>query len=391
VNKNIFIFVVCGAKEHIDTLHFSLVYLKKHSKNEIWVLTDSSRNEITIHHDKIIDVKTPEELNHHQASIYLKTGVYKFVPNGNQYCYLDTDVIALNNNVDLIFNEYIEPITFAPDHCVMSEFSPIAINCGCQERWDKNRKTFDETSLKHDKNRSIIDVSILSSQNELLNHFSLLKKNKIKKIIKAFRFFMSYPIFKLNNEFFYDRCKKYWRNSKGQIVLYYVNPKLIEKDSGLIYNHRTQKWFNEYDEDIWAGKCNHLQEHILEKFKITVSNESFQHWNGGVFLFNDQSHEFLKAWFDKTMEIFSDPKWKTRDQGTLIATVWEFGLQEHPMLNKKWNLIADFNNSYLKWIGNKIQIVENEQYSPVFIHVYHHFGDKNWSFWNDLIKQNSCQ
>jgi hypothetical protein len=47
----------------------------------------------------------------------------------------------------------------------------------------------------------------------------------------------------------------------------------------------------------------------------------WQHWNGGVFLFDDSSVEFLSSWHEKTvMRIFDLPNWKTRDQGTLIAT-----------------------------------------------------------------------
>ena len=105
--SNKFIFVVCGAQEHIDTLHYSLEYLKKFSKSEIWVLTDSSRNETSIVHDNIIDIQTPQEFDHHQASIFLKTGIHHYFPKGNRYCYLDTDIIALSGQVDSIFNDYV--------------------------------------------------------------------------------------------------------------------------------------------------------------------------------------------------------------------------------------------------------------------------------------------
>jgi len=130
-HKKAFVFVVCGTKEHLDTLAFSLKYLKCYSKLPIIVLTDKSRNEVEIAHSNVIHIETPKEFNHHKASIYLKTGIHLFLPKGNHYCYLDTDVVALREDVDLIFNEYIAPITFAPDHCTLETFSPYGVNCPC--------------------------------------------------------------------------------------------------------------------------------------------------------------------------------------------------------------------------------------------------------------------
>ncbi len=126
--NNIFVFVVCGGREHIDTLHFSLQALKQCTKNEILIVTDSGRNEIAVEHNQVIDVKTPEHLNNHQASIYLKTALHRFVPAGNNYCYLDTDVVALDRGVDEIFAEFKAPILFAADHCLMDQFSPRQVN-----------------------------------------------------------------------------------------------------------------------------------------------------------------------------------------------------------------------------------------------------------------------
>jgi len=85
------------------------------------------------------------------------------------------------------------------------------------------------------------------------------------------------------------------------------------------------------------------------------------------------------------MEIFKDPYWKTRDQGTLIKTVWEMGLQNHPTLHKKWNAIADYHDPYLKWIDNKtVQLNKEDIIQPALLHVYHHFGDETWNFWNEI-------
>lgn len=388
MSKNIFLFVVCGAKEHIDTLHFSLPYLQKYSKNEIWIITDASRNEIPILFEgTVINVETPKEFDNHQASIYLKTGVHKFVPKGNRYCYLDTDIIAFSEEVDAIFKEYVSPITFAPDHCTMNKFSAYAVNCGCQEKWKIDRDKFEQASLKHDRNRKITEQTILDSRNKLQGHFEIINKTLISRLKVAFRFFMSYPTFKLNDEFSYNRKEKYWKNKLEEIVLYNINPKKIEKETGLKYNKFTHTWLNQDKENIWADTCHHLKEFIHNKFNIDVKTKNFQHWNGGVFLFDDTSHDFLEAWFSKTMEIFKDPKWKTRDQGTLIATVWEFGLQNHPTLNKRWNLIADYNKPIMEWENDEVRIDVNEKYQPVFIHVYHHFGDENWRFWNELMEK----
>jgi hypothetical protein len=42
-----------------------------------------------------------------------------------------------------------------------------------------------------------------------------------------------------------------------------------------------------------------------------------------------------------TSRIFGDPFWKTRDQGTLIATAWKHGLERQPTLDRNFNYIVD--------------------------------------------------
>ena len=144
-------------------------------------------------------------------------------------------------------------------------------------------------------------------------------------------------------------------------------------------------WFNEKGENIFKLRCDHLKEYIKNKFGIDIKKRKWQHWNGGVFLFNDSSHKFLELWHTKTMNIFEDPKWKTRDQGTLIATAWEFGLNNHKTLSKKWNFIADYYNPQLKLNKDKTKISDDSfrtSYEPAFIHIYHNFGLKGWSIWD---------
>jgi hypothetical protein len=129
--EDVFVFAVCGTAEHIDTLAFSLDKLKKFSTKRIIVVTDLSRNDKEISHHDLVHVDTPKNFNNHQASIFLKTGLNKFLPKGNLYCYLDSDVVAISKDCDRIFENYIAPIRFSPDHCTVPLFSPSAVNCSC--------------------------------------------------------------------------------------------------------------------------------------------------------------------------------------------------------------------------------------------------------------------
>nr|WP_315164643.1 hypothetical protein [uncultured Flavobacterium sp.] len=384
MSNNIFVFVVCGAKEHIDTLHFSLEYLKKYSEKTIYIVTDKVRNEIEIKHNTIININTPEDLNHHQASIYLKTGLHKFLPKGNNYCYLDTDVIAINTDCDAIFEEFASPISFAPDHCKIKKFSAYAVNCDCSDQWKTDRETFALAQNKFDKNVLILDSELLEQSRKLDYIFNEFKKSSLKKITTAIRYFFSYPIFILNTEFYYNKKTKAWFNKKNEVVKYNFPVKKIEKETGFKYKWWNHKWINSSGINLWEDQCEHLIDEIRNTFGIIIKDKNWQHWNGGVFLFNDSSADFLESWHQKTVHIFSLPNWKTRDQGTLIATVWEFGLQSQPTLSKKWNFLADYHNSGLALKATDNLISDNgfkNSYAPNFIHVYHNWGKKDWSVW----------
>jgi hypothetical protein len=384
--SNKFIFVVCGAKEHIDTLHYSLHYLKKFSKNEIWVLTDSSRNEISIVHDNIIDIQTPHEFDHHQASIFLKTGIHHYFPKGNRYCYLDTDIIALSAQVDSIFNEYVSPITFAPDHCTMDQFSPYAMHCDCLNENKKYQDLLNAKLDELDSYRTSKEKNVIDARREWQSLYAKLNSRFSSRIAFGIKYKLSRGRVYLSSDLFCDRKKKVW--VKGEtIFMKQLKVNKVCKEVGLKWSYIQMQPITPNGKKLWGGiKCNHLQKAIAAKYQITPTIK-FQHWNGGVFLFDDDSHAFLETWFQTTMETFKDPYWKTRDQGTLIKTIWQFGLQNHPTLNKKWNAIADYHNPYLSWIDDTtVQLNKDDVLQPQLLHVYHHFGDESWSFWNQIPK-----
>lgn len=383
---NKFIFVVCGAREHIDTLHYALQYLKKYSKNEIWVLTDSTRNEIQIEHDLIVDIQTPEKFDHHQASIFLKTGIHHYFPKGNNYCYLDTDILALNEQVDQIFDQFKAPITFAPDHCKMNEFSPYAIHCDCLE---DNRKYLELLNRKLDELdpfRISNDPQIKSIRKEWQANYAKLNSSLKSRIWFAIRYKISRKKVFLTKEIYCDRKENVWK--KGDTI-FMKQLKIVEvcKKLGLRWSYLSMQPLTPKGQKLWKSvSCHHLKEAIQAKYELKT-NGDFQHWNGGVFLFNDQSHSFLETWFNTTMEVFEDPYWKTRDQGTLIKTIWQFNLANHPTLDKKWNAIADYHNPYLSWKSDTlVQLNRADIVEPSFLHVYHHFGDESWEFWNKIPK-----
>jgi hypothetical protein len=124
-------------------LHRSIEYLRLRSALPIVIVTDTRRNEIAIDHPTVtgidhitvIDVETPSVFNHHQAGIFLKTGLLRFLPPHREYAYLDTDVIAAAEGVDRIFDFQSGPVTFAGDFTIretcVATFSPWAVNCSC--------------------------------------------------------------------------------------------------------------------------------------------------------------------------------------------------------------------------------------------------------------------
>ncbi len=496
-----FVFVVCGGKEHIETLHFSLVALKKYSQLPIIVITDSLRNEISIEHEAIIDIKTPLYFNNHQASIYLKTGIHKFLSfaNNEQYCYLDTDVVALNSTIDSIFDFFHTPVIFSTDHCKMDFFSPYAVRCNCineskaeeldnliaifEQRYNylfetkqgkeiqswlniirqinydisrsrdffpdkkyettvnffKTIKAWKEKYYQSDdvqKKRELLYKLTSTECNNFLklcyNYFFIVPKffnrNFIRKIwydkegniiySKESDFFLY-----LNKHKFYinktkDNTAKWYHEETGLVqhqelydfdsfllkkgirlnekngcyindneeILYPNIPMLVQNNSNFKFDFNTGEWFDKSGKKVFELQCNHLKEAIRNKFNIEIGNANWQHWNGGVFLFDKSSLDFLNTWHNYTMEVFKDPYWKTRDQGTLIATVWKFKLESHPTLPIEFNFLADYNHPTMQYCGDfEFNLHECEKnIVPNFIHIYHNWGDENWKVWRDV-------
>lgn len=276
--RNAFVFVVCGQR-HVDRLRITLKYLRHFSESDIIVV---SRTKLKIDCDQMVAVKVPSHLDDHRASIFLKTSLHKVLPIGRRkFCYLDNDVIAVNRNVDKVFEHACKPISFAADHTTLREFGRFAVKCRCA-----------------------------------------------------------------------------------------------------------------------AHECEHLHSAIRNKFGVKITEIDWRQWNGGVFVFDRNSTEFMKLWHKYTLAIFSDPYWHTRDQGTLAATAWKLELQHHPVLPQGFNFIVDpfkFSGSprSKRKPANAAALTPDESYSigsngspkphPSFLHFINDgIGKSGWKNWDEV-------
>jgi hypothetical protein len=333
-----FVFAVCGPRKFTEELHYSLRALRRVSNSRIIVVTDSTRNEQRIWWDDIIDAATPGGFDDHQASIHLKTSLHRLLPTGPRYCYVDADIVALRPEADDVFQQHAGPVTFADDHNGFSEFSPYALNCGCLER--------------HLEDRAELEGLLAAIA---------ARSSRFKRLLNC--------IPHMNSEF--ERASK--------------------RLADWAYDPISRRWTSPEGRDVHTLRCNHLVERIRRQFGIHVNDAAWQHWNGGVFVFDASSQPFLDAWHRKTMEIFRDPAWRTRDQGTLAATVWELELQRSPVLGRKFNFIVDHCQSgRIAISADGSQIADDFSSgptTPALVHVINHFGDKTWDVWNWLEKQ----
>lgn len=387
-----FVFVVCGSREHVDTLNYSLRFIRHFSSYPIVVLTDPKRNEVPILHNNIIEVETPAHFDHHQASIYLKTGIHKFLnmEPGNMYCYLDSDIVAISTEINNIFNHFAEPIIFAPDHCLFDEFSPHAMNCGCLADTIRRNNQYKEVDAFFAQEFFKKPCNEEKKQ-ELDALFATMNKpgvtNTLYRFIYAFkRYLLPFASFRFGS-FVFRRNTRMWFTAQGEYVgfdfKYYARQ--LRRTTGLHFDAGTATWYNAAGENIMprVAQCDHLRKYCLEKYDCSIPAD-WNHCNGGVFLFNHRSIDFLDYWHRLTLEEFADPRTKTRDQATLAVSMWKFGLQHTARLKKEFNFITEYDNTNTAWHPDKGFTYDgfNTVFTPYFLHIYHEWGHKGWSIWD---------
>ncbi|MGM0650066.1 MAG: hypothetical protein ACQES1_06105, partial [Bacteroidota bacterium] len=310
----------------------------------------------------------------------------------DKYCYLDSDVIAVSDKVDNIFQYEPEPILFARDNCIFSEFSPHAMNCNCVEKFHKKNRFFK-------KIEATFPLPVFSpktikatedERNKLKQHFNKIKTNKFRYFFTALGYLLKRYLLPVNSvsffEFRFNKKNRCWYDSNGRMIdfdySYYY--KLLKKRYRIKYNTNKQRWENAKGTDITPDtpRCSHLSQHLNQKYGVVIP-DNWQHWNGGVFLFNHYASDFLSYWHRLTVKGFEDKKTKTRDQIMLAVTAWKFGLQHNKTLPKKYNFIAEHDNTNIDSETNMVFTDNNREnlIKPIFLHIYHHWGDKSWHIW----------
>lgn len=122
-------------------------------------------------------------------------------------------------------------------------------------------------------------------------------------------------------------------------------------------------------------------------FEVSVESTHWHHFNGGVFLFSEESVPFMETWHAMVQRVLVLKQfWTVRDQGALAMASWRHKLVEHARLPKTFNYIVDANNSELQSLGSgRFLQKRGEGVSrPAFAHIFHRFHDRSWSVWNDV-------
>lgn len=119
----------------------------------------------------------------------------------------------------------------------------------------------------------------------------------------------------------------------------------------------------------WAVREGSLTEAIREKLGVVV-DPRWRLWNGGLFIFDKGARDLMTTWHEYTVASFDDPRWHTRDQGTLVAAVWKHGLENHPTLPDVFNWMPRHSPGDLDFSKHR------------FVHFIHGYGDASWPEWN---------
>lgn len=391
-----FVFVVCGAKPFISELNFSLRFLRYFSRHRIVVLTDSRRNEIPIEHNDIIDVETPGHFGHHQAHLWLETRLPEFMnlQAGDRCCYLDSDVVAINDTINQVFEHYHAPITAAYDHCSFDYFSVGVVNCQCRSEFREIEEQF-AMMLNYFPEIKLNEEHIQQQRLMLKSVFRKMKFNLFADKCKGLKYIQQRYLKKqndivLNGQIRFSFADYCWRNMQGDILdfdyPYYYGK--LKKEHGIYI--RNAKWYHRSGRELAPDTphCSHLRHYLRKNYGINIPG-NWRHRNGGVFLFGHESKNFFAQWHTYTMSEIEKGYIKPYDdQATLAVCMWQHSIENSNLLPDEFNFIADHGNKNIAYCStrgytrNAFATIS----TPALLHVYNEWGNPSWDIWQSVIE-----
>ena len=389
---NYFVYVVCGDEYYIEQLNVSLRFLRYHSKYPILVVTDLNRNKGNITHDTdhIIHVETPVEMSNNEASIFLETSLLQHLPSkgGEVFCYLDSDVIAVSEEINHVFNEIRPWPRFAPDHCDIDHHSPHAMTCSCidhfahkSEAWHYLQNVIPGVPASQNSKREALAKRFKAMKSRPLRYFPAILWYVLRRyVLPVNSFHMAGFRFDKKTHCWYDgdACidfDKAWYHRK------------IRRDKGFV--QKANHWYDSNGNLLRpeTPHCSHLREFLSAKEGLEIPAD-FRHWNGGVFLFDRASEHIMQTWHQLSCDLMKNKQIRTKyiDQVSLIMTAFRYGFHDKAPLPVKYNFITDAENSQVAWHPDKGYTCDgfNTVFHPAFLHVYHHWGKSDWSIWQSV-------
>ncbi len=129
-----------------------------------------------------------------------------------------------------------------------------------------------------------------------------------------------------------------------------------------------------------VGGCPY--DRMRQKFGVNIS-VGWVHANGGLFLFDQSSVEFLEHWEKNIRIIIEDDLWPggaNRDQLALAATEWQRSEQNAERIPQKFNFLVDNSDWKRRTIREQLPKIK-----PCFMHFYGNFGDTKFDLWNRTV------
>jgi glycosyltransferase involved in cell wall biosynthesis len=127
--KHGFVLMACGDR-YADRVNTCLTYLKRVTRHDIVVL--QARSSVPIESDQTIECIPPNHFTDAEASVALKTSLHRVLgQTGHTWCYLDSDVIALDERINGVFRYLRSYVAFARDHVEIDQLSRHVVRCGC--------------------------------------------------------------------------------------------------------------------------------------------------------------------------------------------------------------------------------------------------------------------